>query len=986
MKKIIISILALCLVVCNMNLVQAKPNKEFQRKYLDTYNVDRDEMVTYPVIENKGSLYISISTIAEILGYKEITIKQDGDYFDCELIKDGNYYSVINYSGVDHQIWIGRNKYDISDPIYTENELFFKIDEIMNVLRIKVTVSNESGNENRIIVDAPTHTIYDFLYQYYKDIKDMGVKQSYILDTGHTGAGDAIGKYTSIVLKDFLNDMDIRFLVPFIGNESLTKEDLENTMLYLNQEDKIFLTDKGIKDASENIKVDMLNGFSFDEMTNLVGVLGYEASLPQVIRDLVLANAGKKVSNEKLITEIMNIKNLDKSTMSSVCKAIKGLDQFSKVTESIGHAKTIYDLVNREYNLLFRSKEWTDLYVKNLELINDVDPGHFPKKESSFIKKAKEVSNDLLNEKEHTYEAMFDDLMEQVHLIVADEATKKIPNNYVNYYYDTLKLVSETLKYNKNYKDWVEEGSMGVIVNNMLKLSEMQKFEIDYSECLLLAKDGMSLSTVQRIKDELALYLKMNLRGWCGLYFLKSDSEWDKTPESELVKNNILNFYNMIISLNLSESDNTQLFSDEKLNDLTNEDYNKLSYKTDYEIIDDKVPDFDQTPVQYYGKGYLVKVDGQYGFIDNDKNYEFEPKYSNINFDAIRNYLVIYENLGNTGIEIETHKPVEAWGLGGVVAGVNGFDRKTKQKYAIIRMLEDDEKSKYEKLDTFNRSQTIYAFDKSNKPSPEVADTFRDAKEYYIYVKESNTIYGPYSKNEVPSFSLQKFGNGFFCFTGIGPNSTLCGLFYEKTNTGKYIIHSKDDKYKSDIEFDKVEFLSNDSAKVYMGDEIGIVNNKCELVVKGKYEDISEPIAGRSYIKVNGKWILAQVLTYTEAEIAEIAENLIDEAEEFEHYVAKADIYNETQYDMNVGSGLVLTKWKNAKKHLETLIYDNCTGPDQYKIAKIKEKLEEETKKKVEETEDKWEGGTVSGMMQGYSESGMIQKLMEEIIKYLKEI
>ncbi|MGN1276160.1 MAG: tetratricopeptide repeat protein, partial [Floccifex sp.] len=64
---------------------------------------------------------------------------------------------------------------------------------------------------------------------------------------------------------------------------------------------------------------------------------------------------------------------------------------------------------------------------------------------------------------------------------------------------------------------------------------------------------------------------------------------------------------------------------------LNEKDYQTLeinSMKTKYTILDRSVPDFENIPIENYNQnGYIIKINGYYGFIGIDGNYIMDPKY-----------------------------------------------------------------------------------------------------------------------------------------------------------------------------------------------------------------------------------------------------------------------------------------------------------------------------------------------------------------------
>ena len=273
----------------------------------------------------------------------------------------------------------------------------------------------------------------------------------------------------------------------------------------------------------------------------------------------------------------------------------------------------------------------------------------------------------------------------------------------------------------------------------------------------------------------------------------------------------------------------------------------KVKETLDYTILEKESIQFDETPVAYFNKGYLVKVNGMYGFLGKDGTYIFEPQYPRL---LVSSDDVLLMNDSAEVMSIREEGPRMFGGLGGAVTSSYVVDLENNGMGKQFR----DGSYVEESLDT---SRIVY--EKVDGLSDPVGYYLNEASNYYIYNKSSDTVYGPYTRDEMATFSFlavnkNKQDETYSVYFDLGPNYYVSGLFYEKLDNGKFKIHVLDDSKVSKKEFDSVKFLNDTSARVKYKGKLGIVDQDGELCILEDCEDISEPIDGKAYIKLNGTW------------------------------------------------------------------------------------------------------------------------------------
>lgn len=263
-----------------------------------------------------------------------------------------------------------------------------------------------------------------------------------------------------------------------------------------------------------------------------------------------------------------------------------------------------------------------------------------------------------------------------------------------------------------------------------------------------------------------------------------------------------------------------------------------------FDIVKEDVEAFDETPIAYLDLGYIVRVDGQYGFMDENGTYIFEPCYSSILISE--QDVLLQDPLHAVTISIKEQKPISFGGLGGMITSSYVYDQ-TNEEYG--KVFQDKSYVK----ENVDRSRIVYRKEEATEKG---IAALQDA-DYYIYIKNENRCYGPYTYDEYATYSYHQKDSQALYFD-VGPDYTVSGLFYEKVNN-QYRIHTATDTKQTKELFDEVVFLSPQCAQVKQKDRIGIVDQEANVYMFDQVQDVSDEIHGKTWIKQDGHWHLVKL-------------------------------------------------------------------------------------------------------------------------------
>lgn len=276
--------------------------------------------------------------------------------------------------------------------------------------------------------------------------------------------------------------------------------------------------------------------------------------------------------------------------------------------------------------------------------------------------------------------------------------------------------------------------------------------------------------------------------------------------------------------------------------------------------------DFTEVPAAYKNKGYVIKTNEGYGFISPKGRYIEKPEYENISYNALKTDENPNQEFGvclmpESGLEGKN--PVDNsschTGYGGAVTSALVYDEDAKKP---VQAAIAGEKAHYEDLE--NKAYTIHSAKLNEKGNIESIQWDK----YYIYDKTKDKVYGPYSGNESASFSANQIEEHVkrisdpskvlkeSYISSIGYNYPVNSLFYEKEGK-KYLIHSAQNDKTLKKTYKKAEPVTENSMRIYDGKTWGIVDENLNTYFDSRFEEVSQPIGNKIFVKKEGKWYLA---------------------------------------------------------------------------------------------------------------------------------
>ena len=282
----------------------------------------------------------------------------------------------------------------------------------------------------------------------------------------------------------------------------------------------------------------------------------------------------------------------------------------------------------------------------------------------------------------------------------------------------------------------------------------------------------------------------------------------------------------------------------------------------EFKDIYENLPKIEETPINVFDRGYIVKTNGLYGLMDINGKWIIDPIHRSYQYilDAktvcmvseseYPQYTSINDVLGIDGLPCV--------GFGGAYTGYIAYDEKNRN----VVHLYHGEIQPYQNAPFYysNQSYVIPSIDTSKMDSIEFETELMESDSNYYIFSSTGELFGPYNKNESATLSVEKLYylfddvNEYNTHIGsVGINPSVYGLYYAHEGN-KYRIFNREgtDSYRE--LFDDARVLSNTAIQVMKDGQLGVVDSNLELTMIGDYEAVTEPIGNKVFVKKNGKW------------------------------------------------------------------------------------------------------------------------------------
>lgn len=544
MRRIIGLLLSICLTL-EIIPINVKAN-EVHTKYLQI-SVNGKEK-TYECLWDNKEIYCSIENMAEMSNY---VCEQMEDTLEFDLFREyqngSGEYGIETQTNVFVTIDADKNmaKIKAMNESYSMNcyvkdsGVFLPLEKLLYLLHAELTVENDMA-----CVKAMPLTILDFMAIHYIDLAQIAsMAEDVLIDTGWVFSDKKEAQRLYSAIAEVFNDFDGKIFIPWWPGEGHveTAECYENAILQLAKDDKEFIGEEVQIDAIEMAANSLfsLNNNYYNAIQNIISVPGNIDEIVQSIPDAVSVLQKAKPQNKR----VKGISKTDSSFFD-----IPEMKSKSKQLEKFGDGLAILQCVWNVYDTAARVNGWNEEYREQLRVLADYKkPVQVNEKVAGYVKSSAKRLIDSYND---PTQAMTDEALQSVIGLLASKIFSESSfgkafsiMGAVGACYGTFDAKSAEVS------DVYSELS---VVTFSIKVEQLVR-ELFRYEDLLTTNDKLTDERIEEARNQLMLYLRLNLRNKAQLYNLNlkgnKDKNWSNSEDAKELYNEIVKVYVMLAEL-----------------------------------------------------------------------------------------------------------------------------------------------------------------------------------------------------------------------------------------------------------------------------------------------------------------------------------------------------------------------------------------------------------------------------------------------------
>lgn len=660
MKRIISLLLGVCLIL-GIFPVTVKAD-EIQTKYLKV-SVN-EEVKTYECLWDNEEIYCSVESLAEISNYDWNQIEGTLDYYFFKEYGDLVDYSVQTITNVTISIDDNKEKAYVEamgesytmDCYFAEEELFLPLEKLLYLLHVEWIVEDDT-----VYVTPMPLTILDFVAIHGIDLINIATQSEEVLiNTGWILSDTKFGQAVYSSIAEVFNDFDGKIFMFWLPGEGHveTAESYENAILQLAREDEEFITENIQQDALESA-VDSAFYLHNNYMSKIQNIMVIPENIDDIVQSVpdaveLLEDMGKKVPKLKKIAEDIEDGKIDSLFLSN-----PELKSTTKQLEQIGDGIAIMQCVWNVYDTAFRVQGWDDEYLTQLQILADYEK--LPCINEGVANYVRDAAQRLIDSYTIPSEAATDEALQSTVGLLLSKTFDASPfgkafsiMNAVGSCYGLLNV-----EFADTYDMYAELSNVSFSV----KVEQMVKYLLDYNN-LLNSTEKLTNEKLEEYRNQLMLYLRLNLRNKVQLYNLNikgnEDKNWINSQEAKELYDEIVLVYVMLAELIEIKDYDAFVVLESDLDNLYGDIADELYFKdvahmpiSSEILLDEKKESEHLSRINYYdSEGKLIYYES-YAYYDNDLlcsktlhsvNYRSDGTYYTV---EIYTFLYLYDNSNN---------------------------------------------------------------------------------------------------------------------------------------------------------------------------------------------------------------------------------------------------------------------------------------------------------------------------------------------------
>lgn len=556
MKRVISFLLCICFLVgmCPVNVAA----NEVQTKYLQISVNGKVE--TYECLWDTKETYCSIENLAEIANYDWTQMEDNLEFqFYREYENDNGDYGIELQTSVLVEVSDNKKTAEIDAMgesyfvnCYVEAEkVFLPLEKLLYLLHAEWTI-----DDNVLYVVPMPLTILDFMAIHSIDLASVGsTSEDVLIDTGWLFSDNKWGQAVYSTIAEVFSDFDGKiFMLWWPGEEHVeTAECYENAILQLAKEDKEFVGEDVQVDAMELI-VDSIFSINSESTNNIQNIISIPSNIDDIVQSVpdavsVLEDLSKKFPKIKVPKKVKNVsEKIKNGQIDSTFLQIPELESKAKELGEVGDGMAILQCVWNAYDIANRVNGWDEEYLNQLDVLaNYNNPGSINENVVDYVQSSAQRLIDSYN---NPTQAAVDKAIQSTMGLLLSKTFEESPFGKVFSIMGAVGTCYGT--FNVKSKETYDVYSELSVVTFSIKVEQLVR-ELFRYEDILTTTEKLTRESIEEARDQLMLYLRLNLRNKAQLYNLNlrgnENKNWSESEEAKKLYDEIVKVYAMLAEL-----------------------------------------------------------------------------------------------------------------------------------------------------------------------------------------------------------------------------------------------------------------------------------------------------------------------------------------------------------------------------------------------------------------------------------------------------
>lgn len=574
-KNIICMILSIfCMFsMCSVDIIA----KEKYVKYLQVSVNGKTE--TYECLWDGNEIFCSTKDLSKMSNFDcaQINNKLQFDFFREFNRENGTYgieiqtsvYVNVNKDKKSAKIEAMNKSYTV-DCLVENDDVFLPLDKLLYLLHSTWTIQGDV-----LQINPMPFTILDFMAVHNIDLEEIASNSDDILiNTGWFLSNNKTIQVIYSVIADVFNDFDGKIFLPWWPEEGhvLLAEGYEDAILQLAKNEKDFIDEDIQSDAMELVAntTFTLNDDYLSNIQNIISVPGNIDDIVQSVPDAVsvIEDIKKYIPKVKVPKKLKTIsENIKEGKIDTSFLQIPEIK--SKVTElqGIGDGLAILQCVWNAYETADRVNDWDKEYLDQLQLLADYkNPGYINENILNYVK---DSSQRLINSYENPSEAALNEGIQSALALILNTTFNESPFGKAFGIMGTIGTVCGTFSTKDTPTGDVYAALDKVIFS--IKVEQLVKEMFRY-ENIANTTEKLTRRKIEETRNQLMLYLRLNLRNKVQLYNLNIegnvDENWIDSQEGKQLYDEIVKVYAMLAELTQTKDNDECIIISKDLDDI----------------------------------------------------------------------------------------------------------------------------------------------------------------------------------------------------------------------------------------------------------------------------------------------------------------------------------------------------------------------------------------------------------------------------------